>query len=186
MKNVSNRMRNFISLLLIVAIIIVLPSGNAFGQDGSSPESLVMKLLNIGRELVERTHYLEALDVLEEARENLEAQGSNQPDLYADTLYELARAKIKARLYQNFPAYYVKTALEDVQASNRIKERLDRSVPQKLADGYYLEGFIQKKFFMRREQAEVNFLRALRIDPASVAAKRELSELVSGEDKETK
>ncbi len=80
----------------------------------------------------------------------------------------------------------MKTALEDVQASNRIRERLDRTIPQKLADGYYLEGFIQKKFFMRKDQAEINFLKALKIDPASVAAKRELSELVSGQDQEAK
>jgi tetratricopeptide (TPR) repeat protein len=140
----------------------------------------------VGRSLVERTHYLEALDLLDEARDYLEVSGSDQPELYADILYELARAKIKARLYQNFPAYYVKTALEDIQASNRIRERLDKTVPQKLADGYYLEGFVHKKFFMRREQAEINFLKALKIDPGSVAAKRELSELITSEDKESK
>ncbi|MFH0960093.1 MAG: hypothetical protein V1897_15480 [Pseudomonadota bacterium] len=186
MKQISNGVCNYASHVLCLIVIIFLCAGNVVGQNVSTQESLVTKLLSAARELVERTHYLEALDLLEEARDTLDVSGQDSPELYADTLYELARAKIKARLYQNFPAYYVKTALEDIQASNRIRERLDRASPQKLADGYYLEGFIQKRFFMRREQAEINFLKALKIDPASVAAKRELSELVSSQDKEAK
>jgi tetratricopeptide (TPR) repeat protein len=186
MKKISIGVCNFTSHVLFVSIIMFLCVSNVLGQNGSTQESLVTKLLSTGRELVERTYYLEALDLFEEAHDTLDASGPDYPELYADTLYELARAKIKARLYQNFPAYYVKTALEDVQASNRIRERLDRTIPQKLADGYYLEGFIQKKFFMRRDQAEINFLKALKIDPASVAAKRELSELVSGQEQEAK
>jgi tetratricopeptide (TPR) repeat protein len=186
MKKISNGACNFRYHVLFFGMIVILWSGNVLGQKGPTPESLVTKLLSVAHELVQRTHYLEALDLLEEARDTLDSSGADHPELYADTLYELARAKIKARLYQNFPAYYVKTALEDVQASNRIRERLDKSIPQELADGYYLEGFIQKKFFMRREQAKTNFLKALKIDPASVAARRELSELVSGQDKEEK
>lgn len=161
-------------------------SGVSFCQSASAQELRVLKLLNVGKALIQRTHYLEALDLLEEARDSLDVSGADRPELYADILYQLAKTKIKARLYQNFPAYYVKTALEDIQASNRIRERSEKTVPQKLADGYYLEGFIHKKFFMRREQAESNFLKALKIDPGSVAAKRELSELIANDDKDVK
>lgn len=171
---------------LFFVIIHSLLVGDCLCQISPTKESQVLKLLSVGRALAQRTYYLEALDLLDEARDSLDASGSNRPELYADILYEAAQAKIKARLYQDFPAYYVKTALEDVQASNRIRERSDKTAPQKLADGYYLEGFIHKKFFMRRKQAEINFSKALKIDPGSVAAKRELSELIASDDKEVK
>lgn len=185
-KKISNGLTKLAFHVLFSVILISSWAGLSWTQTVATQDLQVTKLLNVGRSLVERTHYLEALDLLDAARDYLEVSGSDQPELYADILYELARAKIKARLYQNFPAYYVKTALEDIQASNRIRERLDRTVPQKLADGYYLEGFVHKKFYMRREQAEINFLKALKIDPGSVAAKRELSELITSDDKESK
>jgi len=172
--------------VLFSVILITLWAGVAVCQMKDAQDLQAIKLLNVGKMLVQRTHYLEALDLLEEARDSLDVTGSDRPELYADILYELAGAKIKARLYQNFPAYYVKTALDDIQASNRIRERSDKTAPQKLANGYYLEGFIHKKFFMRREQAETNFLKALKIDPGSVGAKRELSELIANDDKEMK
>jgi tetratricopeptide (TPR) repeat protein len=168
------------------AIIAVLWAGESLCQNNGAQDFQVLRLLSVGKSLIQRIHYLEAFDLLEEARDSLDVSGSDRPELYADILYELAQAKIKARLYQNFPAYYVKTALDDIQASNRIRERSDKAAPQKLADGYYLEGFIHKKFFMRRELAEKNFLKALKIDPGSVAAKRELSELIANDDKEIK
>ncbi|MCX5871706.1 MAG: hypothetical protein NTY51_00480 [Deltaproteobacteria bacterium] len=185
-KKISNGLTKLAFHVLFSVILISSWASLSWTQTVVTQDLQVTKLLNVGRSLVERTHYLEALDLLDAARDYLEVSGSDQPELYADILYELARAKIKARLYQNFPAYYVKTALEDIQASNRIRERLDRTVPQKLADGYYLEGFVHKKFYMRREQAEINFLKALKIDPGSVAAKRELSELITSDDKESK
>ena len=43
-------------------------------------------------------------------------------------------------------------------------------------------GYIQKKFFMRNDIAVKSFLKAVNIDPGSIAAKRELSELIA-EDK---
>jgi hypothetical protein len=94
-----------------------------------------------------------------------------------------AEAKIKGRLHQSFPASYVKTALEDIQTANRIREGVSGMLPQKLAEGYYLEGIIHKRFFMRKRQAVSCFVKAVTIDPGSVAAKRELSELVTHEDK---
>lgn len=185
-KKISRCLSKLAFHVLFSVIFVGSWAGLSWTQTVVTQDLQVTRLLNVGRSLIERTHYLEALDLLDEARDYLEVSGSDQPEFYADILYELARAKIKARLYQNFPAYYVKTALEDIQASNRIRERLDKTVPQKLADGYYLEGFIHKKFFMRRELAEINFLKALKIDPGSVAAKRELSELITSDDKEIK
>jgi hypothetical protein len=92
-------------------------------------------------------------------------------------LYAGAQAKIKGRLHKRFPAYYVKIALKEIQLSNRTRERLSRPVPQHLADGYYLEGFIQKRFFRRTNEARRLFEKALRVYPGHVPAKRQLSEL---------
>ncbi|MDA8407085.1 MAG: hypothetical protein M0T73_09555 [Deltaproteobacteria bacterium] len=184
--NIYNILGKYWLAAFFSAMIVIFWTGEPFGQNNGTQDLQVLRLLNVGKSLIQRMHYLEAFDLLEEARDSLDVSGSDRPELYADILYELAQAKIKARLYQNFPAYYVKTALDDIQASNRIRERSDTTAPQKLADGYYLEGFIHKKFFMRREQAEKNFLKALKIDPGSVAAKRELSELIGNDDKEIK
>jgi tetratricopeptide (TPR) repeat protein len=138
-------------------------------------------LLRAGTGLVERKHYLEAFDHLEEARDIMEKAEHTNTTLYADILFGLAEAKIKARLHQGFPAHYVKTALEEVQIANKLRERLSGVMPQKLAEGYFLEGYIQKTFFMRYEAAAQIFARAVSVDPGLMAAKRELSELVSDE-----
>ncbi len=140
------------------------------------------KLFKLGQELSERTHYLEALDVLDEAREILDSSGAIITGLYGDILFTLAQTKIKGRIHQDFSAYYVKTALQDVQAANKLRERLTGMLPQKLAEGYYLEGYIHKRFFMRKNLALACFEKAVNIDPGAVAAKRELSELYAPED----
>jgi len=134
-------------------------------------------LFKLGEDLAERTHYLEALDVLDEAKDILESSGEIGTGLYGDILFALAQTKIKGRIHQDFSAYYVKTALQDIQAANKLRERLTGVLPQKLAEGYYLEGYIHKKFFMRNTLASSCFDKAVKIDPGAVAAKRELSEL---------
>jgi hypothetical protein len=141
------------------------------------------RLLGTGQLLTEKAHYLEALDLLEEAKDMLEASGRNHTATYAEVLYTLAETKIKARNLQDFPAYYVKTALQDVQAANKLREKLADVLPQKLAEGYYLEGYIHKKFFMRKREARSFLRKAVTIDPGHAAAKRELSELEAGEQK---
>jgi hypothetical protein len=164
--------------LCCAAFLFSLP-GTAFGAE--SPEVLAENRLKTAKMIVEKTHYLEALDLLEEAKDILEAAGTVNSPIYPDVLLELAQTKIRGRLHQGFPASYVKSALEDVQAANKSRERLTEVLPQKLAEGDYLEGFIQKKFFMRNENATKCFLKAVGIDPGFIAAKRELSELVVDE-----
>jgi tetratricopeptide (TPR) repeat protein len=137
------------------------------------------KLYKVGQELVDQTHYFEALDLLDEARDILETAGATNTSLYGDVLFSLAETKIKGRMHQNFPAYYVKTALREVQAANKLRDKLTGVLPQKLAEGYYLEGYIDKRFFMRNKLAKACLEKAVRIDPGSVAAKRELSELIT-------
>jgi hypothetical protein len=97
------------------------------------------KLLQVGQLCAKNTHYLEALDLLEKARDILEASGGDSSGIYADVMFAIAETKIKARLHQDFPANYVKTALQDVQISNKLRERLPGVHTQKLAEGYYLE-----------------------------------------------
>ena len=92
-------------------------------------------------------------------------------------LYACAQSKIKGRLHRRFPAYLVKSALKEIQLSNRARERLSRPVPQQLADGYYLEGFIQKRFFRRANKARQLFEKAIKVYPGHVPSKRQLSEL---------
>jgi tetratricopeptide (TPR) repeat protein len=146
----------------------------------------VETLLKTGQELAEKSHYLEALDLLDEARDTLETNDSLKTSIYADVLFTLAQTKIKGRLHQNFPAHYVKTALQDIQAANRLRERLPEILPQRLAEGYYLEGYIQKRFFMRADEALACFTKAVKVDPGLGAAKRELSGLVSSEESGSK
>ncbi|MEW6114171.1 MAG: hypothetical protein AB1664_18705 [Thermodesulfobacteriota bacterium] len=134
-------------------------------------------LLVAGQSLVEKTHYLEALDLFEEARDILEVSGQEQSREYADVLSAMAQTKIKGRLYQNFPAAYVKNALPDIQTANKLRERISEIPPQQMADGYYLEGFIHKKFFLRQDPARKCFIKAITVYPGHVPAKRELSEL---------
>lgn len=138
--------------------------------------------LRSGLSLAEKAHYLEALDILNEARDMLESSGDTQGRDYGDVLYALAQTKIKGRIHQDFPAFYVKGALKDVQAANSLRDKLSNIPPQHLAEGYFLEGYIHKKFFLRKDQARSCFDKALAIDPGFSAAKRELSELVSGGD----
>lgn len=166
-----------ISRWLILMWILVLPS-TALAADLA--ETKAEKLFKTGLDLVQRTHYLEALDLLNEARDLLDRSGLDRTRLYGDVLFCSAETKIKGRLHQGFPAPYVKSALKDVQAANKLREKLPDILPQQLAAGYYLEGFIHKKFFMRKEKALSCFVKAVNIDPGSTAAKRELSELVAG------
>ncbi len=169
------------NLVLVVATTL-LQIGAAGAQMAVSSDNLASRLFATGKALSERSYYLEALDSLDEARDLLEETGLVAMPLYSDVLHELAKTKIKGRLHQNFPANYVKTALDDIQLCNRVREKLVETLPQNLAEGYFLEGYIHKKFFMRMDQAHANFLKALRVDPASVAAKRELSELISSQE----
>jgi|WetSurMetagenome_2_1015567.scaffolds.fasta_scaffold246108_2 hypothetical protein len=160
--------------LAIAALMAWSPS--VFGAD--APAAQAEKLLKAGQELAERTHYLEALDVLEEARDQLEAAGATQSALYGDVLYVLAETKLKGRLHQRFPAQYVKTALKDVQISNKLRERLSNILPRKLAEGYFVEGYVQKTFFKRNREAKICFEKALSADAGFAAARRELGELI--------
>jgi hypothetical protein len=142
------------------------------------------KLLKTGLMLADKTYYLEALDLLDKARDVLETSGGENSVVYADVMFALAQTKIKARLHQDFPAYYVKTALQEVQLANKLREKLPGVFPQKLAEGYYLEGFIHKRFFMKKNIARACFERAAKIDPGAGAAKRELSELDASDEQE--
>ncbi|MBI5572421.1 MAG: hypothetical protein HY914_20935 [Desulfomonile tiedjei] len=139
------------------------------------------KLLRVGQELSDKTNYLEALDLMEEARLTLEAAQAAETGLYGDTLFAIAETKIKGRLHQGFPAQYVKTALKDIRAANKLREMLRDVLPQKLGEGYYLEGYVLKKFFLRNREAIVCFRKAVKADPSNAAAKRELSELIPHE-----
>ena len=165
---------------LVLGALVLLPS---LSHASDQPAITADKLLKTGQLLMEKTHYLEALDLLEEAKDMLSASGKNQTAMYAEVLYSLAQTKIKARNHQDFPAYYVKTALQDIQAANKLRERLADVLPQKLAEGYYLEGYIHKKFFMRKNAARLCFKKAMTIDPGSASAKRELNELDSEDQK---
>lgn len=168
----------FACLLIMVGAI---PWGMARGQE--APRITAERLLETGKMVEERSHYIEALDLFNEARSLLEREGRRDSSVYADVMFMSAQTKIKARLHQSFPASYVKTALEEVQAANKIREGITGVLPQKLAEGYYLEGMIHKRFFMRTAQAQSCFVKAVTIDPGCVAAKRELSELVAQEEK---
>lgn len=159
------------------AFVALLTAQNYATSLAQSPEPQAIKLLQAGQGLAEKTHYLEALDLLQEARDVVEASGAQQTPLYADVLYTLAQTKIRGRLHQEFPAHYVKTALDDVQLANKLREQLSGILPQKLAQGYFLEGYIHKKFFLRRNEALACLRRAVSMDPGSAAAKRELFEL---------
>jgi hypothetical protein len=164
--------------LIFVSLISVPYLVQAQGQTSPDAE----KLLKTGQLLADKTYYLEALDLLEKARDIVEASGGDNSALYADVLFALAQTKIKARLHQDFPANYVKTALQDVQSANKVREKIGGALPQKLAEGYYLEGCIHKRFFMRKSTARACFVRAVNIDPGSGAAKRELSELMASDE----
>jgi tetratricopeptide (TPR) repeat protein len=174
--------RNFVRVgrWLVVAALISFPS---LSHANDRPPMTADKLLSAGQSLSERTHYLEALDLLDEAKDMLEQSGGNQTALYAEVLYGLAQTKIKARNLQGFPAYYVKTALQEIHAANKLREKLPDVLPQRMAEGYYLEGYIHKKFFMRKVVARSCFEKAKKVDPGFAPALRELSELQGEERK---
>lgn len=161
-----------------IAAVSALVAMTAVGAGGAGPDAAT--LLKTAAILVDRTHYLEALDLLEEAKDVLDRDGMKHTALYGDVLYALAETKIKGRLHQSFSAYYVKSALDDIQATNKIREKIGGILPQKLAQGYYLEGVIHKRFFMHKAKAMSCFVKAVNIDSSSAAAKRELSELITG------
>lgn len=146
------------------------------------PSIQAERLLKAAQELARKTHYLEALDLLDEASAILAHGGITDSPITGDVLYALAETKIKGRLHHGFPAGYVKAALKDVQAANKVRERQSDILPQTLARGYYLEGFIQKRFFRRSPEASACFVKAVQIDPNCAAAKRELSELIEPEE----
>ncbi len=128
--------------------VILLPP-KSYSQEPVSVQ--VEKLFKLGQTLSDQTHYLEALDLFQEARDMLEEFGQNGTAMYADLLFAQAQAKIKGRIHQDFSAYYVKSALQDIQAANKLRERLTGILPQKLAEGYYLEGYIHKKVFLAKK-----------------------------------
>jgi tetratricopeptide (TPR) repeat protein len=169
----------FVGRWLVVATLV---SVAAVSRSNDQPIT-ADKLLNTGQMLAERTHYVEALDLLGEAKDMLEASGMNQTAIYADVLYTLAETKIKARNLQDFPALYVKTALQDIQVANKLREKLPDVLPQKLAAGYYLEGYIHKRFFRRKREARLLLEKAKNIDPGFIPAKREIYELDAEEKK---
>ena len=168
---------------ILVVALVLLPT---LLYAGDPPPLSSESLLKTGQELAEKGHFLEALNLLEQARDILEIDGPPETPVYAEVLYALAETKIKGRLYQNFPAHYVKTALQDIQAANKLRERLPDIIPYKIAEGYYLEGYIQKTFFMRMDQARACFEKATKVDPGFAAAKRELSELIPLEESSSK
>jgi len=167
-------------LLMLYCLAQTIGPPTVLAQNQSALEA--EKLFKLGQDLSNGTHYLEALDVLDEARDILETSGVTATGLYGDVLFALAQTKIKGRIHQDFSAHYVKSALQDIQAANKLRERLTETLPQKLAEGYYLEGYIHKRFFMRNNLAKACLEKAVNIDPGAVAAKRELSELLTSED----
>lgn len=167
-------------VIQVLPMAVVMTSPAVVVLASETPELKAENLLRTGTVLSDRTHYLEALEMFDEARDLLDQAGLNQTLLYGDVLFALAQTKIKGRIHQDFAASYVKSGLEEVQAANRLREKLSGVLPQKLAQGYYLEGYILKRFFMRTKQAESCFRRAVNVDPGSSAAKRELSELIAG------
>jgi tetratricopeptide (TPR) repeat protein len=165
------------TIILFGAVFVatlVCPSNGLSKQDP-------LKLLQTGKILVDRTHYLEAIDLFEEARDILDSEEKSETALYGDILYAIAEAKIKGRIHQGFSAYYVKSALAEIQRANKIREKTSGVLPQKLAQGYYLEGFIHKRFFRRKEEAMSCFVKTVNIDPSHAAAKRQLSDVITGE-----
>ena len=163
------------TLLAFLTTILLIPASAMAAQ---SPDILVKRLLKTGRTLAEGTHYLEALDQLGEARDMLELSGKTRSRVYGDVLYAIAETKIRGRIHQRFSASYVKSALEDVRACNRLRERLPNILPQQLAQSYYLEGVIDKRYFHRFDEACSLLRKSVDMDPANAAAKRELSELI--------
>ncbi len=165
------------SLWLVVVLGAIGPS-SAWGQ---TPDLVKAdRFLQAGMALSEKTHYLEALDLLDDARMLIEKVGNQNSPLYADVLFALALTKIKGRIHQDFPAFYVKSARKDIEDSNRLRGKLPGVLPQKLAEGLYLEGTIHQRFFKGERKAHDCFSRCVEVDPGNAACKRELSPLIPG------
>ena len=135
-------------------------------------------LIKAAEVLSSRSHYLEALDHLWEARLVLKQIREDNTQLYADLMFLTAETKIKGRRHQDFPASYVKSALKDIKIANRLRKRNPKILPQRLAKGYFLEGYIQKWFFMRNKKALECFRECVKVDSSHAACKRELSDLL--------
>ncbi len=136
-------------------------------------------LYRTGVDLMEKSRYLEALDLFSEARRMLEADGKRDTRLFSDLLYAIASTKIRGRLHQSFPALYVKTALKEIEQANSLREKLSDAPARQLAEGYFLEGFIHQRFFKRKREAREIFQRAIKVDPGFAPAKRALSGMLS-------
>ncbi|AFM24201.1 hypothetical protein [Desulfomonile tiedjei] len=173
-------MERFGRIFSFVLFSFLVYSSCTWAQSQSAPDA--EKLLKNGQLLSDKTNYLEALDLLDKARDILEASGADNSALFADVLFASAQTKIRARLHQDFPADYVKMALQEVQTANRLRETLTGVLPQKMSEGYFLEGYIHKRFFMRYSVARICFERALKFDSGNAAVKRELSELQVSDD----
>jgi tetratricopeptide (TPR) repeat protein len=159
-----------------MALVLMIPPTQA--QSRTTDALFAKRLYRTGLELIKRTRYLEAIEMLEEAGNILEKNQDTKSLFYADALYAKAEAKIKARIHQGFPAIYVKTALKDTQMANQIRAKNSDALPLKLAESYYLEGYIHKRFFMRGKLARELFMKCIKLDPGHSAAKRELSEVL--------
>lgn len=182
-KSVKYRDRQIVRVtqwVVVVTAILVLVSPVPGDE---LPEAKAGRLLKVGLTLAEKTHYLEALDPLTEAADLLEEAGKQTTRVYADVLFAIAQTNTRGRIHQDFPAAYIKGALKNVQAANKLRERFQDIPAQQLAQGYYLEGFIHKRFFLRTEKALACFRKAVNVDPGFAAAKRELSELVGQADR---
>lgn len=163
--------------IMIAAIVSIRLGGNCFAADYDS--SRARSLYRTGLVLIDNTAYLEALDCLGEAEQILEAAGETESRAYSDILYAKAEAKMKGRIHQDFCAAYVKSALKDVLAANKLRETLTDIPAQTLAEGYYLAGIIQTKFIpSRRENGYRCLEKCVTVNPGSAACKRELSGLL--------
>ncbi len=166
----------------IFVIVFACFYGNTTYSAEENPVTKAAASYNLGSTLASKSFFIEALDLLEESRDLYREVGLEESSFYADVLFSIAQTKIRARLEQDFPAFYVKSALIEIQNANRLRERLKDVAPQQLSAGYYLEGYIQKRFFMRRNAAIACFNKAIGVDPGAFAAKRELSELIVGDE----
>jgi len=176
-KNIRFRRRHAMQTCQWVVAMLALSLLMSPALADETPEGRAGRLLKVGLALAERTCYLEALDPLNEAAQLLDEAGRQNTRIYADVLLAIAETKTKGRIHQSFPSAYIKAALKDVQAANKLRERLQDIPRQQLAQGYYLEGVIHKRFFLRDEQARECFRKAVEVDPGFAPAKRELSDL---------
>jgi hypothetical protein len=167
-------------LILLAAVTAAITIGGAGNcRAGDYDLSKVRSLYRSGLVLIDKKSYLEALDCLSEARQILEKSKSENSREFSDILYAMAEAKMKGRIHQGFSAAYVKSALKDVLAANKVRETMTDIPAQTLAEGYYLAGIIQTKFIpSRREDGYRCLEKCVTVNPGSAACKRELSGLL--------